>query len=100
MAIPPGTELKLVSKAELEQKFDEALEHTLKNLTPRAPFNKPASLALGYPAGARTTFCFFVGADGYDLAHAHQHMTSKGEPVAGRKFHPSGLLVEGAWWHI
>jgi hypothetical protein len=99
MAIPPGTLLKPVTKLDLEQKFDEVWDDTLKNLTPRA-YVTPANKALGYPKGAVTITCIFEDAHGIRLADTYRHTTSKGALLGDRQHNPTGLLVDGEWWYI
>jgi hypothetical protein len=100
MAIPPGTELKPIDKAELEIKFDLAYGQSLKNLHPRIPMPGVLVRASSCPSGSRRYVCFFVGPDGNDLAHAHKIVGPNGEPIGGRVYHPTGLMEDGMWLHV
>jgi hypothetical protein len=97
MAKPPGTKTKPVSKAELERQFDAAWEHTIKNHTPHNPVNLSAIPDLGLPPGARTLLCIFEGGNGSKLAVAEKHIDRNAEPVTGRLYHPTGVMVDGIW---
>jgi hypothetical protein len=99
MAIPPGTKFKRVSRAELEQEFDKLWEPVLRHTGPRTPQSPLANPELRFPSGARAMLCIFVGADGFDLAIANKFVTCNGQILTDRTYHPTGLMVDGVWWH-
>jgi len=99
MTNPPSTNFKPVSKAELEQKFDEMWERALKNITPRIPMRLPANPTLGHPPGSWSLLCIFVDANQDEVALADKFLSSSGQALGGRVHHPIRVKVDGVWWH-
>jgi len=95
---PPNRKLKLVPKAELEERFDEALGKELKGMMPRvqSPIHSPESL--GFPLGSKTFPVYFTDdKNEIDLATAYRHLSPDNKELGGRKYHPTGLRSGDEW---
>lgn len=89
-----------MSKVDLEQKFDEVWNDSLKNLTPQVIGNEPAHPALGFPAKTRVVSVVFKDGAGWDLALAYHHYSPGDQVIGNRLWNPTGLRVETEWWFI